>query len=77
MVAELDSRNSMPNPKREFMWSRFRHVSCLLLLIAAGMAGFGAIGFSRAIGQRVRQFPECREQDGPLGDCANCQWSAG
>ena len=43
----------MPNPKREFMWSRFRNVSCLLLLIAAGMAGFGAIGFSRAISQRV------------------------
>jgi hypothetical protein len=43
----------MPNPKREFMWSRFRNVSCLLLLIAAGMAGFGAIGPSRAISQRV------------------------
>ena len=43
----------MPNPKREFMWSRFRNVSCLLLLIAAGMAGFGAIGSSRAISQRV------------------------
>ena len=35
------------------MWSRFRNVSCLLLLIAAGMAGFGAIGSSRAISQRV------------------------
>ena len=43
----------MPNPKREFMWSRFRNVSCLLLLIAAGMAGFGAIGSSRAISQCI------------------------
>ena len=47
----------MPNPKREFMWSRFRNVSCLFLLIAAGMAGFGAIGSSRAISQRVGGNP--------------------
>ena len=47
----------MPNQKREFMWSRFRNVSCLFLLIAAGMAGFGAIGSSRAISQRVGGNP--------------------
>jgi hypothetical protein len=37
-----------PNPS-----SRLRPVGCLLFFVAAGIAALGAIGSSRAIGQRV------------------------
>jgi hypothetical protein len=41
------------NPSSTFTLSRLRNVLCLLLFVAAGIAALGAIGSSRAIGQRV------------------------
>ena len=43
----------MANPDRTSASSRLRVLLCLFLLIAAGIAAVGAIGSSRAIGQRV------------------------
>src|ERR1700730_11053309 len=45
------------NRNNRFTRSRMRSVFCLVLFAAAGMAALGAIGSSRAIGQRVGGNP--------------------
>ena len=52
------TRGEMANSKDRLAWSRLRAILWLPLLIAAGVVALGAIGFSRASGQRGSAFRE-------------------